>query len=127
MKAAAPIEIGADRSVTESGTLDLAIAPPRDMVPDRRAANADNFRPRFRQVVESAAAGIARAIAGVVQGVRDGLERRRTVRELRLLGRSRLFDIGIEPNDVERVVDDMVAARRSDASAVERHPQPQSD
>lgn len=99
----------------------------RDIVPDRRTANADDFRPNFRQVVEAAAARIERAIAGVVQGLRDGLERRRTVHELRLLGRSRLSDIGIEPNDIERAVDGMIAARRSRTATGGRRPRPRSE
>ena len=127
MNATARNKIGADRPVVASASLDLAIAPPRDLVPDRRAANADDFRPRYRQMIEAAAAGVAGAVVGVAQGLRDDLERRRTVRELRLLGRSRLVDIGIEPNDVERVVDDMIAARRRRTSAGGRRPRPRSE
>ena len=127
MKATAPNGIGAGRPVTASLTSDLAMARLRDIVPDRRAANADDFRPNFRQVVEAAAARIERAIVGVVQGLRDGLERRRTVHELRLLGRSRLSDIGIEPNDIERAVDGMIAARRSRTATGRRRPRPRSE
>jgi len=127
MNATARNKIGAGRPVISSASLDLAIAPPRDIVPDRRAANADDFRPRYRKMIEGAAAGIAGAIVSVAQGLRDGLDRRRTVRELRLLGRSRLADIGIEPNDIERVVDDMIAARRSRTSAGGRRPRLRSE
>ena len=112
MKATASNRIGAGRPVNASVTSDLAMARLRDIVPDRRAANADDFRPKFRQVVEAAGSRIERALVSVAQGLRDGPERRQTVRELRLLGRSRLADIGIEPDDIERVVDGMVAARR---------------
>ena len=126
MNATAQNKIGAGRPIVASASLDLAIAPPRDIVPDGHAANADDYRPRYRQAIEAAAAGIADAIASVAQGLRDDVERRRTVRELRLLGRSRLADIGIEPNDIERVVDDMIAARRSRTSAGGRRPRPRS-
>ena len=127
MKATTPHGIGAGRPITVSATSDIATAPSRDIVPDRRAANADDFRPRLRQVADAAAARIGRAIVGVAQGLRDGLERRRTVRELRLLGRSRLADIGIEPNDIERVVDELIAVRRNRAATGGRRPQPRSD
>ena len=124
MKATAPHGIGAGRPVTASATSDLATAPSRDIVPDRRAANADDFRPKLRQLADAAAARIERALVGVVQGLRHSLARRRTVRELRRLGRSRLADIGIEPNDIEQVVDDMIAARRNRATAEGRRPRP---
>ena len=122
MNATARNKIGAGRPLVAPASLDLAIAPPRDIVRDRRAANADDFRPGYGQAVKAAATGIAGAIVSVAQGLRDGPERRRTVRELRLLGRSRLADIGIEPNDVERVADDMIAARRGRTSAGGRRP-----
>ena len=112
MKATAPIEIGRGRPVTESVTSDLVATPARHIVSDRRAANADDFRPKSRQVSEAVGSRIARALVSVAQGLRDGPGRRQTVRELRLLGRSRLADIGIEPDEIERVADGMVAARR---------------
>ena len=127
MKTTAPIEIGAGRPVTESVTSDLAITPAWDIVSDRRAANADDFRPKFRQIVEAAGSRIERALVSVAQGLRDGPGRRQTVRELRLLGRSRLADIGIEPDDIERVVDGMVAARRRRTESGGRPAQPRSE
>ena len=120
MKFTAHDRVGAGRPASVPATPHLATAPSRHIAPGHGAANADEFRPTSRQVIEASAARIVRAIAGVAQGLRDGLDRRRAVRELRLLGRSRLADIGIEPHDVERVVDDMIAARRSRAAAEER-------
>ena len=127
MKATASVEIGAERSVTEPATSELAGAPFRDIVSDRRAANADHVRPKFRQLVEAVASGIVRALASVAQRQRDDLERRQSLRELRLLGPSRLVDIGIEPNDLERVVDEMIAARRRSMANGGRHMQPRSE
>lgn len=112
MRATVSNQIGADPPVTTSVTSGFATAPPRHTPGDCDAANADHFRSRLGRVVEAAAAGIGRTIVGVRQRLRDKLERRRTLRELRRLGRSRLADIGIEPNDIERVVDGMIAARR---------------
>lgn len=66
----------------------------------------------FGRCLDVALARGERATVGLVQWWRDGPDRRRTVRELRLMGRSRLADLGIEPEDVERVADAMLAARR---------------
>ena len=127
MRATAQNGIEVGRPVSASATPDLAAPSSRNIASNRRAANADDYRPKHGQVVEAAAARIGPAIAGAAQRVRDGLERRRTVRELRLLGRSRLADIGIEPDDVERVIDEMIATRRRRATAEERRPQSKSE
>ena len=126
MRTTAPIEIGAGRPVTESATSDLATTPAWDIVSDRRAANAGDFRPKFRQVVEAAGSRIGRALVSAAQGLRDGPGRRQSVRELRLLGRARLADIGIEPDEVERVVDEMIAAHLWRAANGERRKQPRA-
>lgn len=70
----------------------------------------------FGRCLDVALARGERAAAGLVRWWRDGPDRRRTVRELRLMGRSRLADLGIEPEDVERVADAMLAARRDHAA-----------
>ena len=70
--------------------------------------------------LEAALARGERAVAGLLRWLRDGLERRRMVRELRLMGRSRLADLGIEADDVERVVDAMLTAGRDEAGGAER-------
>ena len=107
-----PNKIEAGCHVTAFATPDPATGPPGDIVLDHDAANAGDFRPEFRQRIEAALARIERAVAGVVHGLRDGLARRQTVRELHLLGRSRLVDLGIEPDRIEHLVDTMIAARR---------------
>lgn len=70
----------------------------------------------FGRCLDVALARGERAAAGLVRWWRDGPDRRRTVRELRLMGRSRLADLGIEPENVERVADAMLAARRDHAA-----------
>ena len=127
MNATTSNELGAGRLVTAFATSDPATGPPRDIVLDRDAASADDFRPEFRQDMETTVARIECAIVGVVHRLRDALARRQAVRELRLLGRSRLADIGIEPNDIERVVDAMIAVRRDRATIRGRSPRPRSD
>ena len=61
-------------------------------------------------------AALARGAVELLRRWRDGLDRRRTIRELRRMGRSRLADLGIEPHDIERVVDAMLSARRNNAA-----------
>ena len=65
--------------------------------------------------LEAALARGERAAVDLVRWWRDGADRRRTVRELRRMGGARLTDLGIEPDDIERVVDAMLAARRNHA------------
>ena len=126
MKAPAPDAPGAGGLVTAFATSDAVSGPPGDIAPDRDSAGAgDSFRDADRDI-DAALARLERTIAGVVQGLRDRLARRRAVRELRRLGRSRLADIGIEPEEIERVVDAMIAARRSRAATRGRSPRPRS-
>ena len=61
---------------------------------------------------EAAAVRSVRAGSGFMRRLREGPARRRTVRELRLMGRSRLADLGIDPDAIEDVADAMLAARR---------------
>ena len=103
-------EIGAGRLVTAFAALDPATGPPSDLLPDPDAARGGN-RPTYRRDIEAGLARIERAIAGVMLGLRDGLARRQTVRELRRLGHARLADLGIEPDRIEHAVDAMIAAR----------------
>ena len=106
-------EIDAGRLVTAFAATDPATGPPRDVVLDHQAASAGGPRPEFRRNVGAALARGGRAVVDVVRRMRDGLTRRQAVRELRRLGRSRLADLGIEPDRIEHVVDAMIAARRN--------------
>ena len=112
MTATTSNEIGAGRLVTAFAASDPATGPPSDILPGPDTAR-DGDRPTYRRDIEAALARIERAIAGVMLGLRDGLARRQTVRELRLLGRARLADIGIEPDRIEHAVDAMSASRRN--------------
>ena len=114
MTATVSHEIGASRLVTAFAASDPATGPPGDIVLDRRAAGADGPRPEFRRNVGAAiAARGVRAVVEVMRWMRDGMARRQAKRELRLLGRSRLVDIGIDPDRIEHLVDAMIAARRN--------------
>ena len=127
MKAITSNSIEAGRLVTVFATSDHATGPPGDVGLGHDVASAGDRRPEFRQDIEAALARIERAIASAMHGLRDRLARRQAVRELRLLGRSRLVDIGIEPDQIELVVDAMITARRNRATTCERSPRPRSE
>ncbi len=120
MKATASNTVEAGRLVTVFTTSDHAAGTPRGVGLDHDVENAGNRRPEFGQDIEAVLARIERAIAGAMHGLRDRLARRQAVRELRLLGRSRLVDIGIEPDEIERVVDAVITARRNRTTRCER-------
>ena len=127
MTATTSNEIGAGRLVTAFAASDPATGPPENIVLDHDAASVGDLRPEFRQRAKAAFARVESAVAGVGRGLRDGLARRQTVRELRLLGRSRLADLGIEPDEIEQVVDAMIAMRRSRAAIRGDNPRPQAE
>ena len=126
MKATAPNAPGAGDLVTAFATSDAVAEPPGEVATDRDSVSAGNSLRDVGQDIDTALARMERAIAGVVQGLRDRLARRRAVRELRLLGRSRLVDIGIDPGEIERVVDALIAARRARAATRGGDPRPRS-
>ena len=126
MKATAPNAPGAGGLATAFAPSDAVAGPPGDIAPDRDSASAgDSLRDADRDI-DAALARLERAIAGVMQGLRDRLARRRAVSDLRRLGRSRLADIGIEPEEIERVVDALIAARRARTATRGRSPRPRS-
>ena len=112
MTATTPNEIGAARLATAFAASDPATGPPSDIRPAPDATRGGD-RPTYRRDIEAALARVGSAVAGVMLGLRDGLTRHQTVRELRRLGQARLADIGIEPDRIEHAVDAMVAARRN--------------
>ena len=115
MTATTSQQIGAGRLLTAFATSATAAGPPGDTPPRSDAASAGT-RQDIHQGLEGALARGERAVFDWVRGLRDRLARRQTVRELRIMGRSRLADIGIEPDGIERVVDAMLAARRDRAA-----------
>lgn len=105
--------IGRGRLVTAFATSDPATGPPADIGRDCDAASVGAPRARYGRGIGAALAEGERVIVEGIRWIRDGRARRQTVRELRLMGSSRLADIGIEPDRIEQVVDAMIAARRS--------------
>ena len=69
------------------------------------AAGSGDLRRAFGQAVAAARARIGRVIAPALHGLRDARDRRRTVRELRRLSPALLADIGIEAEEIDRLVD----------------------
>ena len=106
-------EIGARTPVTAFAASDPATGPPGDVMPDHRATGADGLRPQLGRNIGAAFARGGHVVEVMCRWLREGMERRRMVRELRLLGRSRLADLGIEPDRIEHVADAMIAARRN--------------
>ena len=126
MTATTSQQIGAGRLLTAFATSATAAGPPGDTPPRSDAASAGT-RQDIHQGLEGALARGERAVFDWVRGLRDRLARRQTVRELRIMGRSRLADIGIEPDGIERVVDAMLAARRDRAAAQGGRGRPRSE
>ena len=126
MTATTSQEIGAGRLLTAFATSATAAGPPGDTPPRSDAASAGT-RQGIHQGLEGALARGERAVFDRVRGLRDRLARRQTVRELRIMGRSRLADIGIEPDGIERVVDAMLAARRDRAAGQRGRGRPRSE
>ena len=126
MTATTSQEIDASRLLTAFATSATAAGPPGDTPPRSDAASAGT-RQDIHQGLEGALARGERAVFDWVHGLRDRLARRQTVRELRIMGRSRLADIGIEPDGIERVVDAMLAARRDRAAGQGGRGRPRSE
>ena len=103
--------IGASRLLTAFVAARTATGSFEDTLRHPDATGAGARRDPGRRL-DTALARTQRTVADLVRWWRDGLERRRMVRELRLMGRSRLADLGIEADAVERVVDALLAADR---------------
>ena len=130
MTATTSQKIGAGRLLTAFATSATAAGPPGDTPPRSDAASAGT-RQDIHQGLEGALARGERAVFDRIRGLRDRLRdrlvRRPTVRELRIMGRSRLADIGIEPDGIEPVVDAMLAARRDRAAGQRGRGRPRSE
>ena len=106
-------EAGARRPVTVFAASDPATGPPGNIMPVPWAVGAGGLRPQLGRNVGAALARGGHVVEAMYRWMHDALARRRTVRDLRLLGRSRLADLGIEPDRIEHVADAMIAARRN--------------
>ena len=109
MTAAIFNKLGASRPLTAFAAPDPAAGLPGSTLhrPDTAGAGARNDGP-FRGL-EAAVTGGGRAVLDLLRGLRERLTRRQVVRELRLMGRSRLADLGIEPDVIEHVADALLA------------------
>ena len=111
MTATTTRRIGASRLLTALVAARTATGSFEDSLRHPEATGVGARRGPGRRL-EAALARSERAAVGLLRWLRGGLERRRMVRELQLMGRSRLADLGIEADAVERVADALLAARR---------------
>ena len=102
----------AGRFANAYATPDPATGPRGSFALDHDAADAVELRRAFGRVASAALAGIERAIARVLSGLRDARDRRQTERELRRLSPALLADIGIESEEIEQVVNARFAGLR---------------
>ena len=102
----------AGRFANAYATPDPATGPRGNFAPDHDAAGAVELRRAFGRAAGAALARIERAIVRVPNGLRDARNRRQTVRELRRLSPALLADIGIESEEIDRLVDARFSGRR---------------
>jgi len=115
MTATTSYKLGTSRLFTPVVAPQTATGPPGNAAPDCDARST-GARPIRWPSVETALALGERIVFDLIRWMRDELARRQTVRELRLMDRTRLTDIGIEPDEIERVADAMLEARRNAAA-----------
>ena len=126
MTATVPQGLGPGRALTVFGAVKTAVETSGDTPDHRDPASAGTARRTLSRRLEAAFARGERAVFDLMRGVRDGLDRRRAVGELRRMGRSRLADLGIEADSIGPVVDAMLAARRDAAArGGETRPRPE--
>ena len=102
----------AGRFINAYAAPEPATGPRGSFALDRDAAGAVELRRAFGRAGGAALVRIERAIARVLNGLRDARDRRETVRELRRLSPALLADIGIESEEIEQVVDVRLAGLR---------------
>ena len=118
MTAATFDKLGASPPLAAFAAPDAAAGLPGSTLPHPDAAGAGSRNDGPFRGLEAVVTGGGRAVLDLVRGLREGLTRRQAVRELRLMGRSRLADLGIEPDAIEHVADALLAARRRDRLAL---------
>ncbi len=102
----------AGRFATAYATPDPATGPRGNFALDHDPAGTVELRRAFVRPAGAALARIERAIVRVLSELRAARDRRQTVRELRRLSPALLADIGMEPEEIERMVDARLAGRR---------------
>ena len=113
MRAVLSSRTEAHRFATSFAAAETAGGPRGDIALDQDAAGAGDLRRSLGQVFHAARARIERVVAPVLHELRDVRDRRQTARELRRLSPALLADIGIEPDEIELVVDARLAASRN--------------
>ena len=112
MRAISSDQIESGRLATAFATLDPATGSPGNLSLDHDGANAGDLRPELERDIGVAFARLQGAFVRVLHRLRDARDRRQTVRELRRLSPVLLADIGIEPGEIEQVIDASVASHR---------------
>ena len=102
----------AGRFINTYAAPEPAAGPRGSFALDHDAAGAVELRRAFVRPAGAALARIERAIVRVLSELRAARDRRQTVRELRRLSPALLADIGMEPQEIERMVDARLAGRR---------------
>ena len=113
MNAAPSSTFEAGRLAAGFATAESAAGPRGQLALDHDAATSADLRARYTRHVEAMLARIERAIVRALRGLRDARHRRQAERELRRLSPALLADIGIEPEEIEQVVETVFAARRN--------------
>ena len=98
-------KISAGRFANAFANPDPATGPPGNISLAHGPARADDPLPEFGRGVAAAFSRIEHAVVRVLHGLRDARDRRLTVRELRRLSPALLADIGIEPAEIEQIID----------------------
>ena len=116
MNAAPSSTFEAGRLATGLATAEPAAGPRGQLALDHDAASPIDLRARYTRHVEAVLARIERAIVRALHGLRNARHRRQAERELRCLSPALLADIGIEPEEIEQVVETVFALRRNPAA-----------
>ena len=113
MNAVASSTLEGSRLTGELSNAESAVGHRGHLGLDQGATSSGDLPARYTHHVEAVLARIERAVVRALRELRDARDRRLTVRELRRLSPALLADIGIDPNDIEQVVDARLAWPRN--------------
>ena len=102
----------AGRFANVYATPEPATGPRGNFTLDHDAAGSVELLRALGRAAGAAFTRIERTVVHALNGLRDARDRRQMVRELRRLSPALLADIGIEPGEIEQVVDVRLAGRR---------------